>query len=264
MKTHSAVLKGIGAVATVIVLSLVIVFIESPSSAFAQKKHRPKKSKHSDLRIAVDSVAHFTPTRTFAPHTVGAYFFPAHVGAAWTLQTVQTVLSDSGKVLRRDTVMNREEVYDTAHFSLQGLPILDCHDFAYRLGAKDTAKSNASYYVDDSIAMTVFNNSVSHQLNKMFLVAPITIGNRWHDTYGDSVTTVIAGYVDSVITPLGHFDSVLVTLTRRGYTDLRKFFAQGYGIIKSIFRSPGPGGHGIVIIETDMIECKRPNHELLR
>jgi hypothetical protein len=70
---------------------------------------------------------------------------------------------------------------------------------------------------------------------------------------------VIAGFLDSVVTPIGRFDSVLVTLTRRGFTDLRKFFARGYGVVKSIFRSPGPNGHGIVIIEADMIECRRPD-----
>lgn len=245
------------AIAALVILSL---FIES-NGASAQTKQKPKhkKSKKSGFRISIDSAAHFKPTRTFGPNTVGGYFFPAERGASWTLQTVQTVLSDSGKVLRRDTVVNREVVIDTARYSLQGLPLMACRDYAFRPGGTDTVRSEAFYYVDDSIAMTVFNNSVSHQLNKMFVVAPMRVGNRWHDTYGDSVQTVIAGYVDSVVTPLGRFDSVLVTLTQRGYTDLRKFFARGYGIVRSIFRSPGPSGHGIVLIETDMIECKRPD-----
>lgn len=241
--------------AAVLLLSL---FIE-PASVLGQKKPRTKKKPKSHVRLSIDPAAHFKPSRTFGPMTVGGYFFPARRGASWTLQTVQTVLSDSGKVLRRDTVFNHEVVVDTARFSLQGLPLLACRDYGYKRGMKDSVKTEAFYYVDDSIAMTVFNNSVSYQLNKLFLVSPMAVGNRWHDQYGDSVQTVIAGFVDSVITPMGRFDSVLVTLTRRGYSDLRKFFARGYGVVRSIFRSPGPHGHGIVIVETDMIECKRPD-----
>ncbi|MBS1904007.1 MAG: hypothetical protein JSS75_09905 [Bacteroidetes bacterium] len=256
MNRHSRLVRNCSAA---LALALAATLFIDPALLNAQQAPKKKKRKKSHFHLSVDSAAHFLPSRSFGPHTVGGYFFPDRKGATWTILTVQTVLNDSTKVVRRDSVINREVVVDTASYSLQGLPLIKCQDRAYKPHGTDTATTDVFYYVDDSVAMTVFNNSVSHQLNKIFLVSPLEIGNRWHDKYGDSVQTVIAGYADSVITPMGRFDSVLVTLTRMGHADLRKFFARGYGVVKTIFRSPGPSGHGIIIIEATMTECRRPD-----
>ncbi|HYM19688.1 MAG TPA: hypothetical protein VEW28_01655 [Candidatus Kapabacteria bacterium] len=238
-----------------------ILFIElcvCSSSAFAKKK--PKKKKNGTT-ISIEPGVNFKPSVSFAPGTVGNYFFPDRRGASWTLVTVQTLVNDSGRVLRRDTAIHRETVVDTARFSLQRLPLMATRDYGFRPGSKDTIKSESFYYVDDSVAMTIFNNSVTARQNYTFLVSPLVIGNAWHDQYDDSVQTVIAGYVDSVKAPVGTFDSVIVTVTARGATDLRKYFARGFGIVKSIYRSTGPGGHGIIIVTTEMTECIRPDEK---
>jgi hypothetical protein len=104
--------------------------------------------------------------------------------------------------------------------------------------------------------MTVFNNSITNQENRFFLVAPITLRNAWHEKYEDTIVTAVAGFVDSVITPIGIFDSVLVTLTQQQYSDMRKYYVPGHGIVKTIFRSPGPGGNGLVIVTTEMMAFK--------
>ncbi len=226
------------------------------SGAQAQKKKPKKKKKGSSLKI--DSAMNFMPTRSFAKGTVGSYFFPNRLGAGWTLRTVRTILSDSGKVLKADTIYYHQVVTDTAHFSLQRLPLTVLRDETYGPAKADTTLAESFFYVDDSLAMTVFNNSITQRQNRIFLVSPLEIGNHWHDTYDDTNITVIVGKVDSLITPVGRFDSVIVTLSRKEYSDFRKFFAPGYGIVKSIFRSPGPKGHGLFIITTDMIECTIP------
>jgi hypothetical protein len=64
---------------------------------------------------------------------------------------------------------------------------------------------------------------------------------------------MIASMNDSVETPVGRFDSVITTITRVGFTELRKYFVQGYGLVKIIFRAPGPGGRGLVVIKTEMM-----------
>jgi hypothetical protein len=241
----------------VIVALAAALFIE-PGSALAKKK--PKKKKRG-MQLRIDPGEHFKPSMSFAQGTVGNYFFPDRKGASWTLRTTQIVLNDSGKVLRRDTVFGKQTVVDTARYSLQRLPLMLTLDEGYRPGSKDTVHSQSYFYIDDSVAMTVFNNSVTAQQNQTFLVSPLSIGNRWHDKYGDTLTTVIAGFVDSVVTPLGRFDTALVTLTQTPMTDLRKYFARGYGIVRTIYRSPGPQGRGLIIITTEMTECIRPENK---
>jgi len=109
--------------------------------------------------------------------------------------------------------------------------------------------------------MTVFNNSVTSSENRIFLVAPVKLHNAWHEKLEDTIVTSIAGFGDSVVTPIGTFDSVLVTLTLLQYYDMRKYFVPGHGIAKTIFRSTGPGGRGLVIITTEMIAFRKPGEK---
>jgi hypothetical protein len=109
--------------------------------------------------------------------------------------------------------------------------------------------------------MTVFNNSVTHGENRIFLVAPLRLRNAWHEKLEDTTVTAIAGFVDTVITPIGTFDSVLVTLTQQQFADMRKYYVPGRGIVKTIFRSVGPGGRGLVLVTTEMIAFRKPGEK---
>ncbi len=245
---------------TIIVVMFVAVAMVTDFSSAQEKKSKKKKKKKptSATTLRIDSVSNFKPTHTNKLGTVGGYYFPNKLGANWTLMTVQTLITDSGLIARSDTIYMHEEVIDTARFSLQGLPLMVCKDFSYRLSKRDTNKSESSYYVDDSIAMTVFNNSVTQKQNRTILVSPLVVGNSWKNMPGDTLGTTIISYVDSLVTPVGRFDSVLVTLTTHGNSDFRKFYAFGRGVVKMIYRSTGPGGHGLVIVTTQMIEFTIP------
>ena len=219
--------------------------------SFAQKaKKKKRKKSKSIIRLAPPS--NFRPTMTGAPGTVKYYFFPTTVGTKWTLRTTQLIVDSQGKLVRADTIFTESQVVDTNRFSLQRLPLMVTSDTSY----KDTGagvRSESTYYVDDSVAMTVFNNSITNEDNRFFLVSPIKLRNAWHEKAEDTTITAIAGFVDSVITPIGKFDSVLVTLTQLQYSDMRKYYVPGRGIIKTIFRSPGPHGNGLLIVTTEMI-----------
>ncbi len=248
-------------IALVMLATVLVVMDVAVAQEKKSKKKKKKKSASTETRIRVDSVSNFTPTHTNKLGTVGGYYFPNKLGAAWTLMTIQTLITDSGVIARSDTVYMHEEVIDTARFSLQGLPLMICKDFSYRLSKRDTSKTESSYYVDDSIAMTVFNNSVTQKQNRTILVSPLRVGNSWKNMPGDTLGTTIINYVDSLVTPVGTFDSVLVTLTTHGNSDFRKFYAFGRGIVKMIYRSAGPSGHGLVIVTTQMIEFTLPKKQ---
>ena len=227
-------------------------------SSIAQIKKKKKKKPKSSIHLAPPS--NFIPTMTGAPGTVKYYFFPNAVGTRWTLRTVELILDQKGKLARADTIFTESEVVDSNRFSLQRLPLMVTSDSSYR----DTGvgvRSESVYYVDDSVAMTVFNNSITNEDNRFFLVAPLILRNAWHEKAEDTTISAIAGFVDSVITPMGRFDSVLVTLTQLQNSDMRKYYAPGHGIVKTIFRSSGPGGRGLVIVTTEMIAFKSPEEE---
>lgn len=243
---------------TIIVVMVVAVAMVTDFSSAQEKKSKKKKKKKSATTLRIDTVSNFKPTYTNRLGTVSGYYFPNKLGAHWTLMTIQTIITDSGLIARSDTVYMREEVIDTARFSLQGLPLMVCKDFSYRLSKRDTIKTESSYYIDDSIAMTIFNNSITQKQNRTILVSPLKVGSSWNETSGDTLGTEIISYVDSLVTPVGRFDSVLVTLTRRGHSDFRKFYAFGHGIVKMIYRSAGPSGHGLIIVTTQMIEFTIP------
>ena len=226
---------------------------------FAQKAKK-KKRKKSKSTIQLAPPSNFMPTMTGVKGTVKYYFFPTAVGAKWTMRTIQMLLDQKGKLARADTIFTESQVVDSNRFSLQRLPLMVTSDTSY----KDTGvgiRSESVYYVDDSVAMTVFNNSITNEDNRFFLVAPLAFRNAWHEKAEDTTVTAIAGFVDSVVTPLGRFDSVLVTLTELQNIDLRKYYVPGHGIVKTIFRSAGPNGRGLVIVTTEMIAFKLPEDE---
>jgi len=237
----------------------IMLLTTSEANAQKSKKKSSSKTEKPKTEIRIQPGAKLIPTHTGAPGTVMSYFWPMKPGTEWTHRTVRIRMDDAGIVMASDTAYNTHRVISDSEFSLQQLPIVKCETKGYRAGSLDTGRSVAFYYVDDSIAMTVMNNSINHRLNAVFLVSPLREGNAWHEKYDDTAYCVIGGLVDSVATPIGVFDSVMMTVTRVGYTELVKFYAQGYGLIKSVFRAPGPGSHGVVAMVTEMVALRPPD-----
>lgn len=234
-----------------IVLCIVGVFFSQVDVHAQTSKKKTKKKPKKTIQQAPK--VELKPTFTREAGTVASYFFPTDSGAAWQMRTIRMQFDDTGKIIACDTAFNEQRVISNKGFSLQRLPLVICETKGYVLGGRDTAVGKAYYYVDDSIAMTVLNNSISHIENRVFLVAPLNDSNAWHEKYDDSVFCAIETMTDSVQTPIGRFDSVITTVTRVGYTELRKYYVQGYGLVKIIFRAPGPGGKGLMAIKTEMI-----------
>jgi hypothetical protein len=239
---------------------------DSVVSTKKKKKKRTKKKKAAAIKpapkkaVAIAPSSRVKPTMTGTPGTVKYYFFPTDTGTWWKLRTVQLLIDQNNKLVRADTLFSESRVIDNKRFSLQRFPLLITSDTSYKSTGVG-ARSESSYYVDDSIAMTVFNNSVTHSENRIFLVSPVKIRNAWHEKFEDTTVTAIAGFVDSVTTPIGTFDSVLVTLTQQDYSDMRKYYVPGRGIVKTVFRSPGPSGRGLVIVTTEMVGFKKPGEQ---
>lgn len=238
---------------------IMLLFGIDEAAAQKSKKKSSSKTEQPKTQVKVREGAKLKPTHTGAPGTAISYFWPMKPGASWTHRTVRIRMDEAGKVVATDTAFNTHRVISDTDFSLQHLPIVRCETSGYKAGGLDTGKATAYYYVDDSIAMTVMNNSINHRLNAVFLVAPLREGNAWHEKYDDSVYCMIGDFLDSVETPVGTFDSVLMTVTRVGYTELVKFYAQGYGLVKSVFRAPGPGSVGVLAMVTEMVALKPPD-----
>jgi hypothetical protein len=234
---------------TVMVRALLFVV---GADVFAQDSSDVKKT------VTLAPPTQLKPTFNGDKGTAKYYFFPNRNGAEWTLRTIQLLIDKDNKIVRADTLFAQSKVIDTARFSLQGLPLMVTSDTSYKSSGIGS-RSEAFYYVDDSIAMTVANNSISNGENRIFLVAPIKLRNAWHEKFEDTIVTMIAGFGDSVVTSLGRFDHVMVTLTQEDYSDMRKYYAPGHGIIKSVYRSVGPSGYGLVIVTTEMIAFKKPD-----
>lgn len=228
--------------------------------SFAKTPKKKKKKKKSAISIAKPSS--FKPTFTGARGTAKYYFFPNKIGARWTLRTIRHVLDQGGKISRADTVYQQSVVIDSARMSLERLPLMVTSDTSFNVSTSEGARSESIYYVDDSIAMTVFNNGVTNGENRFLLIAPLTVGSSWPEKQGDSVRAIIGGIADSLIMQYGgKIEHVLITVTQLGNSDFRKFYAPGIGIIKMIYRSPGPSGRGLVIVTTEMTAFKLPEQK---
>ncbi len=254
----------------IFVLCIALVSVSLFGDVYAQtkksKKQKTKPKAKTEIHVAPGS--RVTPTFNGGPGTVEHYFFPTRVGTTWMHRTVRFVFNDTGNVVNTDTAYNVQTVLSNSAFSIQKLPLIQCESYGYSSKGKDTTeKSMVYYYVDDSIAMTVMNNSVSNILNRVFLVTPLTDSSAWHEKYGDTSYCAIESIMDSCTTPMRKFDSVICTVSRSGYKELRKYYAPRFGLVKTIFRSPGQGGHGVVAVVTEMMAMSVPeekNVEILK
>ncbi|HEY3874688.1 MAG TPA: hypothetical protein VGM92_04375 [Candidatus Kapabacteria bacterium] len=224
-------------------------------------------SKIPKVRIKTIPKNTFVPTCNLDSNSVGFYFFPPNLGAKWTLRTISEVLDVQNNVLKSDTTYSFERVISDSMHTLQGLPVLICESsFPYRLGGEDSVKTQqVEYYVDDSVVMTVFNHSITSELNHVLLENPLDSGRAWKDVADDTTLTTIVATNEPVSTPLGDFPRSLVVQTPAGFAMLYKYFVGGVGMVKIVFRGIAPhtnGGSYVVTSELISLDRGNPNRSI--
>ncbi len=224
-------------------------------------KVKPKAGK-KEPRITAKQILPnngFQPTCNLDSGSVGFYFFPANLGAKWTLRTVSQTLDLTNKVLASDTLYHFERVISDSNKTLQHLPVLRCESsFSYREGHDTEVKvKQTEYYVDDSTVIAVMNHSVSNSLNHTMLVNPIRVGASWRDNADDTVRSTVIAMDEPVITVMGSYPKSMVVLTKIGFGELSKYFVPGVGIVKSIFRGISPSQNGIYVVTTELVNLEK-------
>ena len=103
-----------------------------------------------------------------------------------------------------DTTYSFERIISDSNRTIQGLPVLVCESsFPYHLGEEDSAKMNiVEYYVDDSVVMTIFNHSITSELNHILLENPLDSGSTWIDVSDDTTKTTVIATKEPVSTPM--------------------------------------------------------------
>jgi hypothetical protein len=231
------------------------------SSAHAQKpaKHKKPAKKKEQPAVKLATGGSFMPTCNLDSNSVGFYFFPANLGAKWTVRTVQQVFDAQSHLLKSDTTFSYERVISDSNRSLQGLPILTCaSSFAFKPGYEDSAKTKeVEYYVDDSTVIAVFNHSVSAGLSHILLINPLANGAQWRDDIEDTIHSKIIAMDEPVTTVLGTFPHALVVQSRLGYGELSKYFVKGMGMVKSVYRGISPRQNGSFVVTSELIKLDR-------
>lgn len=226
--------------------------------ATAQTKKKPARKQKSSVQVAQPKGRSIKPTYNLDSGSVGYYFFPITEGSYWTTRTVKSFIDFDGKVMASDTVLSTEHVLSNAEKSLQGAPLVKCESIARRPGSEiPIAKEEVTYYVDDSLIMAVFNNSITNSENRTLLTSPLAAGMAWPEKWDDSIGTEILSLREPIETAVGSFEDALVTVTRLGYGELVKYFVGQKGIVKMIFRGPAPNSRGSLVVVTDLVELHR-------
>jgi hypothetical protein len=204
------------------------------------------------------------PSVTLDPGTIGNHFFPIAPGSYWRTQTVKALYDLQNKLVSADTLLAKETVLTNSAGSIQGLPLIKCESISFKPGMDEARgyREEVQYYVDDSLIMATFNNSVQHGENRALLVNPLKVGFKWAEKHGDTVMTEIVSVNEPVETVAGKWDNAVVTTTRMGYGELSKYFVPGVGIAKMVFRGPGANGQGTLVVTTDLLEVKHGNGHL--
>ncbi|GEM_PF-2121913 len=207
-------------------------------------KQMPKKPKPQ-----------FHPTCNLDSGSVGFYFFPPNLGAKWTFRTVSQIMDATNKVLKSDTTYSFERVISDSNRTLQGAPVLRCEStMPYHAGQEAAAKlSETEYYLDDSVVMTVFNHSLTSELDHFLLVNPLKLGASWKDLRDDTTKTTVIAMAEPVTVPYGSFERSLVVLTPAGFGEMSKYFVKGVGIVKMVFRGIPPQENGTFVVTTELM-----------
>lgn len=241
-----------------------ILWLSSIEAVAQVTKSKSKKPKSKvTIRTSESTMPRFLPTRSFSPGSVGAYFYPREVGSKWTLRSISsyyasevTSVGTSERLLASDTAFVTEQVVANNRSSLQLLPLVICKDSIFHSRTKRADEQEAQYYVDDSVIMVVYNNSMLNQDNRVILMSPLTEGYSWPEKQGDTILTTIENLAAHIETPAVTSDSALVTQTFHRGTVLSKFFVQGYGLVKSEYRAPGREAGQRISVETELVSIE--------
>ncbi len=233
------------------------------------KKTSKKKTKTSEKQVekkaAGISIAKggkmVRPTSSLEKGSVGYYFYPMTPGSYWKTRTVKSLYDLQDSLIASDTMFNKEVVSTNSAPSIQGLPLIKCQSRSYRRGQHEDSvqAQEVAYYVDDSLIMAVFNNSITHSQNVSLLTTPLREGYIWPERFEDSIGTKVVSLHETVVTPAGKFENAVLTSTRLGFGELSKYFVGQHGIVKVIFRGFANGGMGKILVTTELMEI---HHEL--
>ena len=220
----------------------------------ADKKANKGEPKKSISMVQGSKMAR--PTTNLDPGSVGYYFYPMTPGSYWTMRTVKSLYDLDNKLLASDTLFSTETVSTNSAASIQGLPLIKCISKSYKPGqSKDVAAAEeVTYYVDDSLIMAVFNNSITHNQNVALLTTPLREGYIWPERFEDTIVTQVISTKEPVETPAGKFENAVVTSTKLGQGELSKYFVGQKGIVKMVFQGPAAGGRGSLVVTTDLME----------
>jgi hypothetical protein len=249
--------------AFIIAVGLILSWQQVAIAQLPAAKSQPKLGKGKSSIKAVPQTGMFHPTCNLDSNSVGFYFFPANLGAKWTLRTVSQYLDAANKLLKSDTAYSFERVISDSNRTLQGLPVLGVESsMPYHAGEEAAAKvERAEYYVDDSVVMTVFNHSVTSGQNHFLLVNPLKVGASWKDVSDDTIRSQIIATDESVSVPVGDFNKSIVVQTAVGFGSLSKYFVPGVGIVKTVFRGIPPAENGTYVVTSELIELDRGNEK---
>lgn len=227
----------------------------SPKATKAHKTHLSHKTHKSPKTPATSTRVIGRPTYNLDSNSVGNYFFPANLGAKWTMRVITRILDNHSKLIRVDTSYSFERVVNDSNRTIQGAPVVEVESSApYKWGEELTAATQpVTYYVDDSIAMFVINHSLTSTDNRFLLVNPLKVGNHWHDKQEDTVVSEIIALNEPVTVPYGTFQKSVVVRTRTRDGELSKYFVPGVGIAKMVYRGWPERLNGIVFVTTELI-----------
>jgi hypothetical protein len=240
--------------------------LSSKSGTHKKKSHTSTKPQLSHPIAAASPKAADRPTYNLDSGSVGNYFFPANLGAKWTMRIVTQIFDNQSKLVRVDTSYSFERVVNDSNRTIQGAPVIEVESSRpYKWGDELTAATMpVTYYVDDSIAMFVINHSLTSTDNRFLLVNPLKVGNHWHDKQEDTVVSEIIALSEPVTVPYGQFANALVVRTKTHDGDLAKFFVPGVGIAKMVYRGWPERLNGVVVVTTELIALDKgdPTHSI--
>lgn len=251
----------------------IVLLLVGLCAAQSQAQQAPTKPKHPTKKPLitarrVEAPNGFHPTCNLDSGSVGYYFFPANLGAQWTLRTIKEIFDATNTVVKCDTTFSYERVISDSNKTLQGLPILRCEScMPYATGHEAEAKRNVvEYYVDDSTVIAVFNHSISNSLNHTMLVNPLRVGASWRDNSEDTIRSKVIAMDEPVKTPLGSYPKSMVVESSVGFGVLSKYFVPGVGIVKTVFRGMPPTKNGVFVVTSELValDVGNPNRSIKR
>ncbi len=238
---------------------LLLILLSSLASLTERAAAQHKKPLVLKPSISLDTAhSSFRPTFNLGSGSVGNYFYPQTIGSSWKMKIVERLYDAQNNILSSDSLWSKETIISNSNKTFQGLPLLTCTAKSWR-GLESTRADSAvsNYYVDDSIIMAVFNNSINNNQNRVLLVGPLKVGNRWLEKVEDSARTEIVSKKETVKVPFGSYENALATVTRLGQIELDKYFVPNVGVVKTVMRAPGRKKGQTIVVTSELIDLVR-------